>query len=172
MNTGRATNRIPGAAARAGAVRGLVALVGLVLLVAVMLAPVPLAKRTAQTILNVPAQLLAATVEGIGAIAQRAIQAAFSAVIENNEVNDRLGKPLRLPPDQDVTWPLRPADAPADELECQFIVQGSSGNAQVTATFKVKDTESVFELSRLLVTPTNGSKPIEVPIAVDRQAPN
>jgi hypothetical protein len=170
MNTRQTTYRNRGATARPGAIRGLVVLVGL-LLVAGVIMLAPLVKDSAQTIVNVPGQVLAAMLAGVQAAAQSAVHDAFRAVAENSEVNDRLGAPVLLPADDEIIWPPRPADAPTDELECQFVVQGPRGVAKVIATFKVKETTTIFELSRLLITPADGSNPIEVLAPQQRAEP-
>jgi len=125
----------------------------------------PTVMRVGQAIVSMPAQLLGAMLQGIGAAAQVAVQQAFEVVAESDAVKAKLGEPLVLPAAEQVTWPNRPANAPRDELDFQFLVSGPNGAAEVTATLRAM--ENIFEISRLVVTPVDGGEPIVVHPAPD-----
>jgi hypothetical protein len=155
----RRNDRRAGGRQRHGRVRFATTVVVLMLLVGAA-ALTPTVIRIGQAIVSMPAQLLGAMLQGIGAAAQAAVQQAFEAVAESDAVKAKLGEPLVLPAAEQVTWSDRPANAPTDELDLQFLVTGPNGAAEVTATLKT--TESNLEISRLVVTPIDGSEPIIV----------
>jgi hypothetical protein len=136
----------------------------LVVLLLIAAALLPTVVRIAHNIVRVPAHFLGAMLERIGVAANSAVEQAFQAVAESDAVKATLGEPLLLPAAEDVTWPERPADAAADELQFQFLVAGPRGAALVTATLRA--TDKLFEVSRLVITPLDGNECPHLPCTI------